>query len=238
MSPNYYDATIIKIIDETDLVKRYFIKMPPESEFSFKAGQFIMLDLPIESKVPNRSYSIASAPSTDSIFEICIILKPDGLGTHYIFEHLEVGTPVKVSKALGKFLLPEVIDRDLCFIATGTGIAPLRSQLFNIFNKNLPHKNIYMIFGNRWEKDILYKKELEDLQLQKPEFKFIPVLSRSNEGWKGKNGYVHAVYEELFADNRPANFYICGWSEMLKEARYRLKEMGYDKNYIKFESYD
>lgn len=95
-----------------------------------------------------------------------------------------------------------------------------------------------MIFGNRWEKDILYKKELEDLQLQKPEFKFIPVLSRSNEGWKGKNGYVHAVYEELFADNRPANFYICGWSEMLKEARYRLKEMGYDKNYIKFESYD
>lgn len=238
MAHKYYDATIIKIINESDLVKRYFIKMPPESEFHFKAGQFIMLHLPIESKVPNRSYSIASAPSDDRIFEICIILKQDGLGTPYIFENFQEGTHVKVSKALGKFFLPEVIDHDLCFIATGTGIAPLRSQLWDLVNKKLPHQNIYMIFGNRWEKDIIYRKELEDLQLQKPEFRFIPVLSRSNEGWKGKNGYVHAIYEELFADKRPAFFYICGWSEMLNEARHRLKEMGYDKQYIKFESYD
>jgi ferredoxin-NADP reductase len=49
---------------------------------------------------------------------------------------------------------------------------------------------------------------------------------------------VHAVYEELFSDKRPATFYICGWHEMLADARVRLQEMGYDKNKIKFESYD
>ncbi len=238
MSHKYYDATIFKIIDENDVVRRFFIKMPPISEFQFKAGQFIMLHLPIESKIPNRAYSIASAPNDDSTFEICIILKQDGLGTPYIFEHYKVGMTIKVSKALGKFQLPEVIDRDICFLCTGTGIAPLRSQLWDIVNKNLPHKNIYMVFGNRWEKDVLYRKELEDLQKSHPSFKFYPVLSRQNEGWKGRTGYIHAVYEELFADKRPAYFYICGWSDMLKEARHRLKDMGYDKQYIKFESYD
>ena len=62
--------------------------------------------------------------------------------------------------------------------------------------------------------------------------------TRKNEGWQGKSGYVHAVYEELFSDKRPANFYICGWADMLHEARERLKNMGYDRKQVRFESYD
>jgi CDP-4-dehydro-6-deoxyglucose reductase len=102
----------------------------------------------------------------------------------------------------------------------------------------LPHKNIYLVFGNRLEKDILYRQEFEDLERDLPDFKFIPVLSRENPGWNGHKGYVHAVYEDLFSDKRPARFYICGWSEMLKETRQRLEAMGYDKNSIFFEVYD
>jgi ferredoxin-NADP reductase len=155
-----------------------------------------------------------------------------------MFENFKVGTAVKVSKVLGKFLLPDPIDTDICFICTGTGIAPLRAQLVDVLNKKIPHKNLYMVFGNRWEKDILYRKEMENLEMQYPEFKFIPVLSRDNTGWTGKKGYVHQIYEEIFSDKRPAKFFICGWADMLKEARQRLEAMGYDKKAIKFESYD
>jgi ferredoxin-NADP reductase len=238
MSYNFSDASVIKIIDENDKVKRYFIKVPDEVPFSFKAGQFIMLDLPINSKYTNRSYSIASAPSNDNIFELCIVINPKGLGTPYIFENFKVGTHVKISRVLGKFQLVEPIDHDICFICTGTGIAPLRSQLWDIVNRKLPHQNIYMIFGNRWESDILYRKELEDLQSKMPSFKFIPVLSRQNESWTGRTGYVHTIYEEIFKDKRPCFFYLCGWADMLHDARIRLKEMGYDKKQIKFESYN
>ena len=76
MAYRYDDATIVKIIDETDMVKRFFIKMPDTIKFTFKAGQFIMINLPIQAKYTNRSYSIASAPSDDNIFELCIVLKP------------------------------------------------------------------------------------------------------------------------------------------------------------------
>jgi CDP-4-dehydro-6-deoxyglucose reductase len=145
---------------------------------------------------------------------------------------------VKVSKVLGKFQLHEPIETDLCFIATGTGIAPLRSMIFDIYKRKLSHKNIYLVFGNRYEKDILYRDEFEQLEKDLPGFHFIPVLSRETSGWNGKTGYVHAVYEELFADKRPAQFYICGWAAMLKEARQRLEAMGYDRSMIRFESYD
>jgi len=238
MAYQFNDATIVNIIDENDVVKRYFIKVPDEVPFTFKAGQFIMLDLPIDSKYTNRSYSIASAPSEDNIFELCIVLNPKGLGTPYMFENFKVGTTVKISKVLGKFQLQQPCENDICLICTGTGIAPLRSLLLDIINKNIPHKNIYMIFGNRWEKDILYRKEMEDIAAKHPEFQFIPVLSRDNDGWTGRTGYVHAIYEEIFSDRRPACFYLCGWADMLHDARKRLEEMGYDRKQIKFESYD
>lgn len=238
MAYEFHDATIVKIEDESDIVKRFYIKMPDHMKFTFKAGQFVMLDLPIDSKYTNRSYSIASPPSDDNIFELCIVLKSDGLGTNYMWKNYEVGTPVKVSRVLGKFGIVEPIDSDICFICTGTGIAPLRSQLLDILNRKLEHRNIYMIFGNRWEKDIIYRKEMEDLEKSVPQFKFIPVLSRENAGWEGAKGYVHQIYEQIFADRRPAKFYICGWATMLREARQRLESMGYDKKSIKFESYD
>lgn len=236
MSYEYVEAEIVDIKDETEMVKRFFIKMPDDYPFSFKAGQFIMINLPIDHKYKNRSYSIASAPNDENWFELCIVLNPPGTGTPYMWENYKVGDRVMVSKVLGKFGLPEVIDRDLCFICTGTGIAPLRSMVLDIFNKNIPHKNIYMVFGTRYEKDILYREEMESLSKSHLEFRFIPVLSRQE--WSGEKGYVHSVYQSLFSKSEPAYFYLCGWKDMLNESRKNLESMGYEKKFIKFESYD
>jgi phenol/toluene 2-monooxygenase (NADH) P5/A5 len=238
MPYQFFDCEVINVINETDVVKRFFIKVPDEMYFTFIAGQFVRLDLPIDHKEIDRSYSIASPPSDDNIFELLIVLKPTGIGTNYLFHHVEKGSAIKVSKALGKFRLPEIIDLDICFVCTGTGIAPLRSMLLDLFNKNIPHKNIFLIFGNRFEKDILYRKEMEKLEQKHPEFKFIPVLSRDNPGWSGHKGYVHEVYEKMFAHHPGIYFYLCGWKEMLREARERIAAMGYDKKHIKFEVYD
>ncbi len=238
MAYTYHKSTVYKIIQESELVKRFFFKVPDETKFSFKAGQFIMLNLPIEAKFTNRSYSIASPPNNENTFELAIVLNPKGLGTPYLWENIDVGSKIDVSKPIGKFCLTEPITNDIGLICTGTGIAPLRSMLFHILNNKIPHKNIYMVFGNRFEKDIIYHQEMKTLAETHPSFNFIPVLSRSNEGWTGKQGYVHPIYEEIFSDKRPATFYMCGWRDMLHEARQRLEKMGYDKKQIKFESYD
>ncbi len=239
MKQVFYDAEIIHIINESEAVKRFFFKVPHLDVFQFKPGQFVMIDLPIESKISYRSYSIASAPSNDNVFELIIVLNPTGLGTPFMWNHYEVGMKVPVAGPIGKFTLPEKIDHDLCLIATGTGIAPLRSMLHHIVNSNIEHQNIYMLFGNRYQKDILYRQEMELFDAQHEKFRFIPVLSREDAStWNGRTGYVHAVYEEIFADHRPASFYLCGWKNMILEARDRLTGMGYGKGNIKFELYD
>lgn len=240
MAQIFYDCEVVDIREETPVVRTFSIKYPETVPFRFKAGQFIILDLPIVSKYTTRSYSIASAPSENNIIELCIVLKQDGPGTNYLFNEVKNGSTIKSSAAIGKFTLPEVIDHNICFICTGTGVAPFRSMIREIFNKNIPHQKLYLLFGNRFEKDILYRKEFEELEQQHPEFKFIPVLSRETSAeWKGEKGYVHDIYRKLFTDkNHPTYFYICGWANMLKETRQNLEGMGYFKTQIRFESFD
>ena len=198
-----------------------------------------MLDLPIKSKVTFRSYSIASAPNSGNEIELIIVLNEEGLGTPYLFDRVKIGSTLNVSSALGKFLLPERIDRDICFICTGVGIAPFRAMYFDIFKRKIPHENLYMVFGTRYMTDLCYPQELYDLDRLNNNFHYLPTLSReSREKWSGRIGYVHGVYQELFKDKRPAYFYICGWKNMIFEARDNLIAMGYEKLQIKYELYD
>ena len=68
-----------------------------------------------------------------------------------------------------------------------------------------------------------------------PGFQYIPTLSR--EEWEGKQGYVHPVYEELLKEKKPAQFMLCGWKNMIDEAKQRILDLGYDKKSIHVELY-
>jgi ferredoxin-NADP reductase len=51
-------------------------------------------------------------------------------------------------------------------------------------------------------------------------------------------GYLHAVYEKLTQENKqPARFYLCGWKNMIDEAKERIINLGYEKKDIHLELY-
>ena len=229
---------IIKIEQQTENTRRFFIQVPELELFDFKPGQFVTLDLPIHEK-PNRrlrSYSIASWPNGTNIFELCIVWLEGGAGTTYLFNEVTVGSEITLRGPVGVFTLqPEHYTQDLFLICTGTGIAPFRSMAQYIKLHQLQHQHIHLIFGCRTQKDLLYYNELMELQNDLPSFTYHPVLSR--EEWSGKTGYVHAVYEELCATKMPATFFLCGWKAMIDDAKHRIQELGYDKKMIHQELY-
>lgn len=228
---------VIRIENETGDTRRFWIEVPDLESFDFLPGQFVTLDLPIHEK-PNkrwRSYSIASWPDGSNVFELIIVLDKMGAGTTYLFTEVVVGSELLFRGAQGVFTLKEPIENDLVLVCTGTGIAPFRSMIHHLQNKQIPHKNIHLIFGCRTRDTLLYYDEMMDLQTNIPGFNYTPTLSR--EQWEGRSGYVHPVYEELCANRPPANFFLCGWKGMIDEARARIAAMGYDKKAIHFEIY-
>jgi ferredoxin-NADP reductase len=233
---------VIRIEDETASTKRFWIEVPELASFDFKPGQFVTLDLPIADK-PNkrwRSYSIASWPDGTNIFELVIVLLEGGLGTHYLFNEVYVGSELMLRGPQGVFVLPEPIDRDLFFICTGTGIAPFRSMTHYILDNNVPHQNIYLIFGCRLLCDGLYNQEMKELETRVESFSYIPTYSRETPDNNGiRRGYVHAIYEEIIREKpgNPAYFYLCGWKNMIDEAKQRIQALGFDRKSIRQELY-
>lgn len=228
-------AQIVNITNETDSVRRYFLQVPSALSQGFVPGQFVVITFSeLPENANTRSYSIASSPSENGILELCIVKKEGGKATDVLWNK-KVGDTLELSEPQGRFVLPDTGFSDLVFICTGTGIAPFRSMIQQLF-KNTVTANVYLIFGCRYEKDILYKQEMEELMQQHSQFHYIPVLSRQ-EDWNGHRGYVHAVYEELFAGKSDIYFMVCGWSEMCSEARNRLKTMGFNRRQYLFEDY-
>lgn len=237
MSMDWQTGRVVSIIDETHNTRRFFIETPSPDPFVFLPGQFVTLDLPIHEKKSRRlrSYSIASAPDTTNLFELVIVLVEDGLGTNYLFRNIQVGDELTFRGPAGVFTLHGPIDHDLFLICTGTGIAPFRSMIHHICNHRIPTRDIYLIYGTRTQQDLLYYKELVEFRDLLPQLQYHPVLSR--EAWEGHRGYVHEVYRTLCAGKPDAQFMLCGWKNMIDEARHTLQELGYDKKQVHFELY-
>ncbi len=228
---------VIRIEDHTHNTKRFWIEVPEMEQFDFIPGQFVTLDLPIHEK-PNkrwRSYSIASRPDGTNVYELLIVLAEHGLGTQYLFSEISVGSELVFRGPQGVFILHEPIEKPVFLICTGTGIAPFRSMVTHINTHHIAHKDIYLVFGCRKQADLLYYEEMNNLRQEMPGFHYLPTLSR--EEWDGHRGYVHPIYEELCKDRPDAYFFLCGWKQMIDEAKKRILELGYDKKAIHLELY-
>jgi CDP-4-dehydro-6-deoxyglucose reductase len=166
------------------------------------------LDLPIHEK-PNkrwRSYSIASWPDGTNVFELVIVLDKMGAGTNYLFNEIVVGSELTLRGPQGVFILKEPLDEDLILICTGTGIAPFRSMVHHIKNHNIPHKNIFLVFGCRTRSTLLYYEEMVGLQQEIPGFKYIPTLSR--EQWEGRQA-MFTRFMNLYAKKENQLSFSC-----------------------------
>ena len=231
---------VIKLEDVTSSTRRFWIQIPELEKFDFKPGQFVTLDLPIHEKKNKRwrSYSIASDPDGTNVFELIIVLLEHGAGTNYLFNQVKEGSEVLLRGPQGIFTLPETIDHDLFLICTGTGVAPFRSMAHYIHKHNIPHKNLYLIFGCRKDADALYSNELKELEKSLPSFHYLPTFSREEPADGKRIGYVHAVYEDLLLADKPdAKFFLCGWKNMIDEAKQRITGLGYDRKDIHLELY-
>lgn len=232
---------VVKIKEENASTRRYWIQIAEVETFNFIPGQFVTLDLPIHEKKNKRwrSYSIASSPDGTNIIELVIVFLEGGAGTSYLFNEVKEGTELLLRGPQGVFVLPSNLDKNIFLICTGTGVAPFRSMLHYIHRNNISHNNIYLIFGTRFFSECLYYDELTALQKLMDNYYYLPTFSREPQSNSLiRKGYVHAVYEEIVSkEKQDSLFYLCGWKNMVDEAKERILALGYDKKDIHLELY-
>lgn len=224
-----------RLIEYWDLCPevRHFV-FEAEDRIEFIPGQFVSLSEEIGGRKVTRAYSIASAPD-GTRFELCLNEVREGRFSPHLFG-MKPGDRVEMNGPLGTFV-PRTPVSDSILVAAGTGIAPFRSMLLSppLFESG---REITLLLGARYEQGLLYRSEFQQLAAQRPNFRFVPALTRPPEGWTGQTGRVQPILLHLIGERRDIDVYVCGMKEMVDDIRRMLKELGFDRKRIIYEKYD
>ncbi|HUV70118.1 MAG TPA: FAD-binding oxidoreductase [Terracidiphilus sp.] len=239
--------------------------------FPFEAGQFVSaVAEDDDGKEQTRAYSFASAAHGNR-FELCVNRVKKGFFSNRLADlpDLPVGDSMQIYGPHGQFVLQEPIT-DSILVATGTGIAPMRAFVQWLFPpESGPDagpdrsngKQIWLVYGTRYETDIYYRDEFEALAARKPNFHYLPTLSRAQDSWTGLRGHVQVQVGKIIAERaaqlgqplqQPAvdpaiprkdlrfdiYAYICGLNFMVSSVREQLTGYGWHRKQIVFERYD
>lgn len=196
----------------------YELRFEKPNEMAFKAGQFVLFDVPLKdnpSDIQTRAYSIASSPGESELIFV-VKLKAGGRGSVWIEEILNVGMKARIQGPFGLFLLKEDEPAHV-LVATGAGVAPFRSQLKWILEEKKDPRPVTLLFGVRDHADLFWEKEFSALAKNYSQFTFLPTLSGTDQEWQGLRGRVQAHLPSALSPD--GGVYICGAPEMVKDVK-------------------
>ena len=219
-------AKISSIVKTGSDVIKVILRLPPTSFFQYNAGQYVNL---IKDNI-NRSYSIANKSSSSSNhLEFFIKKYENGLMSKYWFEEAKINDLLRVEGPLGSFFLRETICENIIFLATGTGIAPIKAMIESVIEQhsNFSKKKFWIFAGFRYEQDLLWEPNIDNTKI---EIKYIPVLSRQVKNWNGEKGYVQDIVLKPYINLKDSQVYACGSNEMIQSAKKVLFKNSLNEN--------
>ena len=239
MTFSTYTAHLRRSVPLSEFTQHLEFEVPQVPRLGFVPGQWLSLkaNRPDGEEI-TRAYSIASAPNDSNKFALCLNRVPDGFMSNFLCDMKE-GSEITCQGPFGNFILRPPM-RETILIATGTGIAPFRSMLQWLFHDEARHHNrqVWLVFGSRYEKDIYYHQEFLELAARDPNFHYLPTLSRGDEHWTGLRGYVQEHVAGIVGARTDMHAYICGLKKMITANRDLLKSLGWERKAIIYEAYD
>ena len=201
----------------------------------FKAGQFIMLDVP--GSAAKKAYSIPSSPANKSQINLLVDVSPQGEGTRYL-QALVPGDEVLFMAPAGLFVLADnPAEENYVLIGTGSGVSAVRSMLFDLLQIKKVTNQIWLHWGMRHADDVFWEDDFRMLENEYPNFHFDLVLSQPPEGWPLCAGHVNDCLEKHHQDFSKTGFYMCGSPAMIEGVSALLTEKGVAPEFIHHERF-
>ncbi|MEU6609455.1 2Fe-2S iron-sulfur cluster-binding protein [Streptomyces shenzhenensis] len=196
--------------------------------FSFAAGQYMKVDLPVAVEPIARSYSICSSPAESGFVEIAVKREPDGLGSGFLHEELEVGLALRVSGPHGEFTWEPGAEDTLLLISGGVGITPLMSVLLAAADAGHTGR-IVLLASYRAEDEVVFGREIEVLRSRLPGLE-VSICVTDRERRIG--------FDELLPHAGPrTSVHLCGPAPMMQDLIGRLVELGVPRAAIHTEAF-
>lgn len=217
---------ITAVRDEARAIRSFDLMPEGKSEhhsIQFVPGQVAMLSVAAE--VP-AYFAFAGAPE-DRELEVLVKRK---VGASDVLFDMQRGEKIELLEVAGHgFDLEAQKDKDLVFVAMGTGVAPLRSALRHVLRRKHDFGELVVLYGARTPDDFCYRDETEGWKDAGVELRQV-ISKPDGHDWSGPTGYVQSLLDHVLPELKSPVALICGSLEMMEQTRDRLEKMGFLAN--------
>ena len=183
-------------------------------------------------KAVKRPYTPSSLPGTTGYFDLTVKRYDTGSVSKYLHEQ-KIGDTVLMSGPNTGGHWVDGMAKHVGFVAGGTGITPMISIIRWILTNKLDAE-LFLIFANKTESDIIFRQEWERALQNYPNFHSHHVLEQPPPGWSGSIGRITSdiLRRHLPPPASDTCIFLCGPPPMVDSLEVSLKELGYPEQAI------
>jgi ferredoxin-NADP reductase len=236
---SWHIAEVVDVVDETPRVRSLLLAVPDWP--GHLAGQHVDVRLTADDGYQTqRSYSIASAPSSDQRIALTVERLDDGEVSPYLAGELHTGDKLELRGPIGGYFVWEVaLGGPLLLVAGGSGICPLMAmlRLRHAAGRTVPTR---LLYSSRSLEEVIFRDELDALVAMDTGLEVIHTLTRTQPAdWTGLRRRIDAaMLTEVAwpAAQRPLVF-VCGPTPLVESVAESLVQLGHEPTRIKTERF-
>lgn len=239
LSPTQYLVNLKRRREVAERTTAFVLEKP--AGFAFKAGQFLEITLTnppeTDSEGDSRVFSIASAPHEEMLM---VATRMRDTAFKRVLGSMPLPSRVKIEGPLGDLVLHDNSARTAVLLAGGIGITPFRSMVVRAAKEQLPHR-LFLFYSNRRPEDAAFLEELEGLERENPNFRFVGTMTEmalSGRSWDGETGHLdHEMLSRYLKGAASPIYYVAGPAAMVAGLQTMLNRAGVDDDDIHREEF-
>jgi ferredoxin-NADP reductase len=227
-----FETEVIEIIQRTHNVRSF--RFPRPTSFTYKPWQYMFITIKKGPDQLRKPFSISSSPTEEGFIEFTKKFTDHPFSM--TLKDMKVGDWAAIDGPYGNFTFEGEFDR-VGLVSGGVGITPLRS-ICKYCADTMSKAKITLLYGNRTEEDIIFRKEFEEMLKLYKNLKVVFTVDEPNARWTGRVGVIDAgMIKDEIPDYLKTVFYLCGPPGMVEALRKLLGNMGIQGDQIKTENF-
>ena len=218
----YRQARVVGLARQTDDAVSLTLAPMDGQPCEALAGQYLTLIAEIDGRRVKRAYSLSESADGKTFTITCKEIRNGEMSFH-INRHLKEGDLLQFAGPSGDFVVPDPAPAHSVFVAAGSGITPVMAMLEQLLEHDRCGLPITLVYGNRREKDILFRSRLDALAQRHPQLSIRYVLSKPTKRWQGERGRVVAGMLPVLS---AGHYFLCGPDSFNNDLRDGLLQRG------------
>lgn len=206
-----------------------------------RPGQYLTLRMPGEGAPVLKTYSVSNAAHDDRHHRISVKREagldgaPDGVGSCWLHDRIEVGDEIDIASPRGHFVLDEKSHRPVLLLAGGVGLTPLVSMLHSLKDSG---RDVYFIHACENGDVHALRDEVRALAdgNLRPLFVYrTPTDADRAAGSFDAEGMIDKAFLQRHLPLDDYEAYMCGPTPFMAAMYQLLQELGLPKDRIAYE---